>query len=88
MQESTGRIFEGTAEEMKKLEGELGEKLKPISEQDAVRLSRFPEQERTAEWHFSNWVTKYYPTLDNETLTKLRHAFKNGFTEAERIFRK
>ena len=40
---------------------------------------KFPDNERTSQFHFNKWVKQYYPGLGNEDTCFLRKAFKRGF---------
>lgn len=43
------------------------------------KMVPFPQNERTAQWHFQKFKDKYYPAVDNQTQIILRNVFKAGF---------
>jgi len=88
MQESTGEIYHGTKDEIKVVEDQLGEVLKPLTESDAKYLLTLPIEMRSAQSSFDNWVKTHYPDIPNDLKCKLRYAFKSGFNGAELIFNK
>ncbi len=88
MQQSTGKIYQGTKEEMSVVEKALGENLVKLSADEAKHLSMFPPEMRSAQHSFGKWFDANYTDTENEFKCKLRYAFKAGFSEAERIFKK
>lgn len=88
MQESNGEIHYGTEEEIKKIEEEVGEQLKPLTQEEAKELQKLPARMRSSESAFKSFIEDHYEHVSNELKCKLRYAFKNGFDNAQRIFDK
>jgi len=83
MQEQTGEIFDKLSEAEAKAKG-----LVELKEKEYEDLKKVPLEQRTSQFHFDKWLEIYHLDVDGDTKSKLRHAYKNGFAEAERIYRK
>jgi len=88
MQESDGKLHRfGNEKELKKAQKKLND-LIPLTEVKYDELNKLPKEQRTSQFHFDKWIETYHPDVDGELKSKLRHAYKLGFVEAERIYKK